>query len=365
MTIRPRKSLLNPELTRPSALDSLPRNPAMIWLDKNENLDSEMIELANSIQKEIPSSTLATYPESGECYRKLGEWCGVDPECLLLTPGSDGAIRLTFEVFVEPGDPVLYTNPTFAMYSVYCQMFDAKGVPIEYVRKNEEPYLDPEKLINAILEYSPKLLCLPNPDSPTGTVLEQDELLEILKICKKTGTVFLVDEAYHPFYEKTVISWTDEFPNLVVARTFAKAWALAGLRIGYAVAHKETIALLHKMRPMYEVSSIAVEVVSRMLEHNNVMQKSVSRVNKNKEEFGLVMKQLGYRVLKTEGNFIHVDFGEDADRIHDYLSNKVYYRKSFNQLCLEGYTRFSIGSEDIMQELVSLITKAVKGGIYE
>src|SRR5690242_11527879 len=106
MNVRARKSLLNPALQRPSALSSTPRKPEQLWLDKNENLDPQLLELSQAILASIPREVLATYPEAGELYRKLSRWVGVSPESLLLTPGSDGAIRLAFEAFVETGEPV-------------------------------------------------------------------------------------------------------------------------------------------------------------------------------------------------------------------------------------------------------------------
>jgi histidinol-phosphate aminotransferase len=360
MTIRPKSALLDPALIRPSALDSVPRIPGLIWLDKNENLDPELTRLANDLLVELPEMVLSTYPEAGECYRKLADWAGVSPHSLLLTPGSDGAIRLVFEAFVNPGDQVVFTDPTFAMYSVYCQMFGAKQIPIEYTRENDEPYLDPEKILGALNEHQPKLLCLPNPDSPTGTVLEPKILQKILSTCEKTGTVFLVDEAYHPFYKNSVISWTEKSENLIVARTFAKAWGLAGLRIGYAAANPETASLIHKLRPMYEVSTLAVEMISRMLDYKGEMESSVVRMQSAKVQFSDEMKSQGFKVLSTHGNFIHVAFSEHEECIHDFLKDKVYYRKSFHQTCLQGYTRFSIGSQDVMSEVAEFIKSAVK-----
>ena len=134
MTIRPRRSLSNSELQRPSALDSIPRDPARLWLDKNENLDPELMALSHSVLSSIPREALATYPEAGNLYRKLAPWVGVSADSLLLTPGSDGAIRLAFEAFVEHGDAVVHTTPTFAMYPVYSQMFGAQVTQINYAR---------------------------------------------------------------------------------------------------------------------------------------------------------------------------------------------------------------------------------------
>ncbi len=360
MSIRPRRSLLNPELRRPSALNSVPRRSDRLWLDKNENLDPQLMALSREIVLGIPPVTFATYPEAGEIYRKLGHWVGLSPEYLLLTPGSDGAIRLVFEAFVEHGDAVIHTVPTFAMYSVYSQMFGADVCAIEYERTDAGPRLDPMAIIKALRKHKPKLLCLPNPDSPTGTILAPDVLREILTECEAVGAVMLLDEAYHPFYEPSAVSRTETSRNLIVARTFAKAWGAAGLRIGYAVAHPETIALMHKMRPMYEVSTFAVEFMSRMLEKTSEMAQAVGRINEGKAYFVGEMRSLGFKVLPSEGNFVHVAFGEKGQSIRAALSNRVLYRSGFDHPCLAGYSRFTVAPRAIMAEVVNLIKPVVE-----
>ena len=361
MSIRPRQSLLNPALQRPSALNSKPRDSDRLWLDKNENLDETLESVLHGVLLELPSLALNTYPEAGETYRKLGKWLGVSAENLLLTPGSDGAIRLVFEAFVEQGDAVIHTSPTFAMYPVYSQMFGADVHPLEYVKTGTGPYLDPQGILDALREYKPKLLCLPNPDSPTGTTLAPEILREILTACESTGTLLLLDEAYHPFYEWTAVPWTETSRNLVVARTFAKAWGAAGLRIGYAVAHPETIALLHKMRPMYEVSTVAVEFMSRMLDKSNEMMQSVARVNQGKRYFQEEMQSLDFDVLPTAGNFLHVAFGVQGSAIHAALASKVYYRAAFDCPSLAGYSRFSVAPKPIMENVANMIKQIVSG----
>jgi histidinol-phosphate aminotransferase len=359
MTIRPRKSLLNPALQRPSALQSTPRSGNLLWLDKNENLDPELVALTREVLASIPQSALGTYPEAGELYRKLGRWVGVSPESLLLTPGSDGVIRLVFEAFVEPGDFVVHTSPTFAMYPVYSQMFGADVHEVHYERSPAGPYLSVSKIVEIVRRTKPKLLCLPNPDSPTGTILAPDALRGLLTECESAGTVMLVDEAYHPFYSWSVVPWIAASPNLIVARTFAKAWAAAGMRIGYAVAQPSTIELLHKMRPMYEVSTLAVEFMSRMMEHASVVAKAVDRINEGKAYFAAQMRSLGFAVLPTEGNFTHVEFGESGPAVHAALAGRVLYRASFAPAALEGYSRFTVAPSVIMARVVDLIKLAV------
>jgi histidinol-phosphate aminotransferase len=360
MSIRPRQSLLNPALQRPSALQSVPRSCDQIWLDKNENLDPAMTKLAQQVLAEIPPIALASYPEAGDLYRKLAHWTGVTPDSLLLTPGSDGAIRLVYEAFVEHGDSVVHTDPTFAMYSVYSQMFGARALTVEYQPHADGPRLDVEHMSRLVRDERPKLLCLPNPDSPTGTVVSPGGLQALLADCESAGTLFLVDEAYHPFHEDSVVAWTAQSRNLIVARTFAKAWGVAGLRIGYAVAHPDTIGLLHKMRPMYETSTLAIEFMTRMLDHVDAMQASVKRTLGGKAFFAHSMRDLGFRVLPTSGNFLHVAFGGQAPAVHAALKGKVLYRANFEQACLAGFSRFSMAPQEVLEPVVKIIQQAVK-----
>jgi histidinol-phosphate aminotransferase len=358
MTIRPRRSLLNPKLQRPSALSSVPRHTGRLWLDKNENLDPKLMAVTEDVLRQMKAVSLATYPEAGEVYRKLARWVDVEPEQLILTPGSDGAIRLVFEAFIEHGDGVIHTVPTFAMYPVYSQMFGANILPIDYTSKDGKPFLNSDSIIQAILTHKPKLMCLANPDSPTGTTLDSNVLKEVLSACESVGTVFLIDEAYHPFYEWSAVPWTKISKNLIVARTFAKAWGAAGLRIGYAVGHPETISLLHKLRPMYEVNTFAVDFMAKMLDRKDDMLKSVARVLEGKDYFIEKMQSLGFETIATSGNFLYVSFGEQGKQIHPAIADKVYYREAFDHPSLVGYTRFSVAPKSIMIKVYELI-KAV------
>lgn len=360
MNIRPKKALLEQTLQRPSALASQPRNEHAIWLDKNENIDPELLKLSSQILHSISSNVLNSYPEAKELYLKLSDWVGVDPENILVTPGSDGVIKTVFDAFVGDGDCVIYPEPTFAMYEIYCKMFGAEQFQLEYLLgEKNEPYLDTDIIVRTLRSKKPKLFCLPNPDSPTGVVIQPSILKELLIECENCGTIMLIDEAYHPFYDWTAVDWTKNYKNLVVARTFSKAWGLAGLRIGYAVSHKETISILHKLRPMYEGSSIAIEFMARMLDHSKEMEKSVKRILEGKQFFKIEMKRLGFNVSNSEGNFIHVNFGADSERIHKKLTGKVLYRSAFNHTSLCGYSRFTVGPIVVMEKVVSLIRKAM------
>ena len=353
--IRPKTALEGSKIFRPDTFSSIPRDPKAIWLDKNENLDPEYSLITKKVYDSIDPLTISTYPEASLAYEKLSSWLGVSPENLIFTPGSDGAIRMTFECFVEKNDPVIYTNPTFAMYSVYSKIYECLPIELDYIRGDSGPFLDIEMILHAIEQNKPKIFCLPNPDSPTGTTIQEEDLLRILTKCESAGTIFLLDEAYHPYYDWSGIHLIGESENLIIARTFSKAWGSAGIRVGYAVGHPSTISVLHKIRSMYEVSSLAVAYVSKLIDYKKEMLNSVLKLEEGKEFFRNELKNLGYSSLPTEGNFIHIDFGKDATKIHETLRHKVLYREHFDHPSLKGYSRFTVAPLSVMKKVIELI----------
>jgi histidinol-phosphate aminotransferase len=359
----PRTPLADPGLWRPDWLQNTPRDPGLLWLDKNENRDPQQLALVSRVMASLDPESFSTYPDSAALYRKLAGWVGVDPHCLLLTPGSDGAIRLCFETFVAEGDAVVITEPTFAMYPVYSKMFGAKVTALQYRASNEGPILPAADIVSAIARVKPKMACLPNPDSPTGTTFGEKDLRAIIEAAGAAGAAMLIDEAYYPFCAETVVPWIREYPHLIVARTLAKAWGMAGLRIGYAVASPEVATLLHKMRPMYECSTVAMAAMDAMLDHVAETDASVARLEAGKAYFLQAMTGLGFHVLNGKGNFLHVAFGPQAGLVHEALKDICYYRKDFNEPCLKGFSRFSSTTVEQFKPVVEAIQAAVKWSV--
>jgi histidinol-phosphate aminotransferase len=351
-------ALTSSALTRPDWTTGAYRDKSALWLDKNENLDPQFLEFTKGILHSLDPLALCTYPECAPLYKKISQKFGISDRRLLLTAGSDGAIRMVFEAFIDPGDLVLHTAPTFAMYSVYSKMYGAKELSWEYAASAAGPDLRFEDFLNYISEQKPKLVCLPNPDSPTGTVLTAEQMSRLIKHTRELNCLLLVDEAYFPFYSETVIHL--ESPNLLVARTFAKAWGLAGLRIGFLAASTELMPFLHKVRPMYEVNTLAVMMMEKMLDCESEMKASVERLQKGKNYFLNEMERLGYKTLRGHGNFSHVAFGSDQKEIVSELSKTVLFRPDFNEACLKGYSRFSSTTVELFQNVVEQISH-VKG----
>jgi len=357
----PLLAIADPALVRPDWVVPAARDPAKLWLDKNENTDPAMHDLVRSVAASLPVDAVFTYPELAPVYAALAGHTGLDARHLILTPGSDGAIRAVFETFISPGDRVLHTVPTFAMYAVYCRIYGADAVGLNYRPSNRGPQLSADDVVSAIAAHGPKLVCLPNPDSPTGTVFDQAEMRTIIEAAGRAGALILVDEAYYPFHDETVLPWVRDYPHLVVCRSTGKAWGMAGLRIGYAAAHADVAWLLHKARPMYEVGAFSAMVFQRMLDHGEDMRASVARLDAGKAAFLDAMNALGLVTLTGKGNFMHVAFGAYAEAVHAALADLVLYRRDFAEPCLKGYSRFSATTPEAFQPVIDRITAVVKG----
>jgi histidinol-phosphate aminotransferase len=356
---QPRAAIANSSLSRPDWTVMARDTSQVIALDKNETADPIFQEQLAKILSKVPVRAITEYPECAPYYHLLAKHLDVSPRNLLFTPGSDGAIRFVFEAYTSPGDTVLMTAPSFAMYDVYSRMVGVKAVKLKYEVADLGPSLSAKAICNAVEEYRPKLLCLPNPDSPTGTIFFHEELESIIDSAAIVGTVILIDEAYFPFSDVTALGLINDYPNLVVTRTFAKAWGLAGLRIGYAAAHPDMAATLHKVRPMYEVNGFALAAMEKLLAHEEWVMASVKRINDGKEYFINRMNSRGLQTMDCAGNFLHVNFGNQRTAVHAALDGKVLFKPDFIEPCLKGFSRFSSAPENVLAIVADIIEGAL------
>ena len=351
---------LSASLTRPDWTKDLTRSESKLWLNKNENPDPILNAKIKSLISEVKNFSINTYPETAKIYLKLAAMDNLAPSNFLLTHGSDGAIRAVFDVFIGPGDVVLHTNPTFAMYDVYSKMYGAREVSFDYQYTDNGPQFDVERFFDFIKTQKPKLVCLPNPDSPTGTILSENKMHELLQLTKELGSLLLIDEAYFPFYKTTVIKEINEFPNLLVCRSFSKAWGAAGFRVGYLAGHAGLIDLLHKSRPMYELSTFSSELINLLLDCQSDVLASVERLEEGRLYFTKELEIMGFVVTKSYGNFLHVNFGSSENKIADALKDIVLYRTEFsNASCLKGFSRFSLATKEQFEGIVQKIKSAI------
>ena len=341
------------DINRPNWLFNEKRDIKKLWLDKNENTDKDLAKFIKKKLSSLKSHYINSYPNLAKLYIQLSKFLKINPKNILLTNGSDGGIKAVYETFVNPNDLVLRTEPTFAMYSIYNKIYKTKEVLIKYDRQLN---LDINFLIKKIKFKKPKLICLPNPDSPTGQVIDEQSLIYILKIAEKNKTLVLIDEAYFEYYKKSFIHKINKYKNLIIARTSGKAYGLSGARIGYLVANEEIIKKLHQTKPMYEVNYIGAELFYLLLKNknNNFVKKIVNQHMLAKEYFTRTLEKMNYIVTKTYSNFILVDFGFDTESILSRLK-KVCYIRYFTEGVLKGKVRFSLTNTKNFKKILKFI----------
>lgn len=313
-------------------------------LDKNENIIGFPREFIDILRKQLNSEFLTTYPDIDPFYEKVANWVGCGRDNIYITAGSDAAIKAVFEVFVEPQDKVAVLSPSYAMFYVYARMFQSNPVEIYY---REGLVISASEIIKTIENFKPKLLCLANPNSPTGTVLPQKDIYDIIMACSKQNCIVLLDEAYYLFYPHSAIDLIRDFPQLIIIRTFSKAFGLASSRLGFACAHKDMIVCLKKVRPMYETNAFAIKFAELILANYNLIEEYLKEVSKAKEYLENQLDAQGIHYFKSYTNFILLDLGSSGKCVQlteALFQKKILVKTGFKAKPLKNCIRITIGS---------------------
>lgn len=332
--------------------DCMDRVGSVVRLDKNERttpfLKKHFKEMLNSISAE----EITAYPELEPFYTKLAKWLKVSRDQVLVTCGSDTGIRAVYEVYVDKGDEVLIFPPTYAMYSVYCDMFG--GVKREVFYRDDLSLSMDEAL--SVINQKIKLIVIANPNH-TGTPLPPEDILRILKVAKENESLVLVDEAYYHFYKLTALPYIEEFQNLIVVRTFSKAFGIAGLRIGYLVSNKDIISQLYKVKLTHEITSVSAKMGEYLISHLEIMEDYVSDVNKGKEYLSEEFAKLGITSPKSHTNFLFAKLPRQVNA--EFMVKLLRERRfsisgPFSTVPLKGFIRITVGPVKQMQDFMSV-----------
>jgi histidinol-phosphate aminotransferase len=242
------------------------------------------------------------------------------------------------------------------MVDVYAKLFGANQVKINFNKKLE---LDINKLIGKI-DYKTKLIIIANPNSPTGTVIKNKQIVNILKKAKQFNCYVLIDEAYYGFYNFTVLSYLKKFSNLIISRTFSKAYGLAGCRVGFIIANKDIARRLYKFRPMYEISSFSVLIVKEILNNKSILKKYIQETIRGKKYLVKNLDRHGFSYHDSYTNFLLVDFRTKSlkDKVKNYLKRKNTLVKGESNIpgC-ENFLKFSLGPVKYMKLIINTLVK--------
>ena len=307
-------------------------------MDFNENPIGCSPAVRRALAK-LTSATISAYPEQETVRRKLARHFGVDASELLLTNGTDEALSLVVNTFVEPRDRVLLVEPTYAMYRFYSELAGARIIAPRYDAQMQFPWND----VLAELRKTPRAFFLPNPNSPIGCILSHEELRRLLKAAPRT--IIVVDEAYFEFSGLTVIPWIGRYANLIVTRTFSKTAGLAGLRLGCIFVRRELAAVMRKAQSPYPVNAAALAAAEAAIKDRAFIQRTVREVTQGKKELANGLVRLGIKQFPSAGNFVLVYLGARAKEIVAALARKgILVRDRSNDFGGEGYVRITLGT---------------------
>ncbi len=292
------------------------------------------------------------YPvlNSTNLIERLARHWDVEGDRLLITNGSDQALDTICATYLNPDDPVLVPSPTYTHFLVFAQTRGARIVPF-YGADPFQPAFD--ALLEAATRVRPKLLYLVNPNNPTGVMYTPDEVAALLAAVPET--LVIVDEAYSEFAGSTCIGLLHTYSNLVVTRTFSKAYGIAGLRIGYALAHPEVVRDMRRVFNPKSVNVLAQIGAMAALDDQAWLRWYLDEVAASKRALREWFEARGIVLHLTPANYYMAKFDRAPWVAQTLAEHGVYVRDRSGQRNLDGYLRFTIGTLEQTRQVTDIL----------
>ena len=343
-TVQPRAAILAmPEYHPPLA------GRDALRLDFNENTFAPSSRVLAKLQS-LTAEGLTVYPEREPVERIAASHFGLQRNQVLLTNGVDEAIHLLACAFLDEGDEALICTPTFFMYDVSVGMMTSQ---LKRVQSDDSLSFPFERFLAAITPKT-KLIMIASPNNPTGATVSREQLLTIAAAAPQA--VLMVDEAYFHFHGETTLGDVGSVPNLIVARTFSKAYGLANLRIGMLAGDARLISFVRKVCSPYNVNGIALAVLPEALADDEYLNWYIAQVHAGRERVFAALKELGVRTWPSAANFVLMDIGpRHKELVESMRARGVLLRDRSSDPGCEGYVRFTIGvAEHVTRGIAAL-----------
>jgi histidinol-phosphate aminotransferase len=306
------------------------------------------------ISEALANASFERYPDSeaSELKQLLAKKLGISPENLIIGSGSTELIRLTTAAYLEPDDSVIIPQPTYSEYETACQLADAHILKQPII---EEPdfQLDTAEMMSLLQKHRPKALFLCNPNNPTGQYMSKEVVMQIMSSDGKGLTI--LDEAYIAFTEN---AWASvdlvNRGNLVILRSMTKDYALAGLRLGYAIAAEPIISILKRVRPPWNVNAVAQKAGIVALNADSYLKGCYNKIRKAKNFLLKELERLGLSPLPSQTNFFLVRVG-NATAFRQALLKKGVLVRDCTSFGLPQYIRLAPRSLSECQKLIEAI----------
>ena len=302
----------------------------------------------------LTAAEVSLYPQREIGEQRVADYLGVTPEQVLLTNGMDEALSLLFTAYLAPGDELLFADPTFVMYPI---LGSALGAEIVRLQSGEGLALPVADFLAKISSRT-RVIVIANPNNPSGLAVSRNELLKIVEAAADAAV--LIDEAYFDFHGETLIPELPLHPNLFVARTFSKAYGLAGMRLGVVTGAAEQIDSLRSLSLPFNVNSIALACLGEALADQGFVREHVANIRSGRERLEQLFCELGLRFWPSQTNFVLVRVGEPVKPFVEAMQRRGFQVRdsSANQGCA-GCVRITVGTPSQMDEVLPAIRVSI------
>lgn len=333
----------------------------VIKLASNENPLGPSNAVLDAIAQ--ASKEITRYPDGNgfNLKRALAEKYQLAAEQITLGNGSNDVLELVARAFATTNDEVIYSEHAFAVYPIVTKAIGATAV----VTPAKHYGHDLQAMLKAISPRT-KIIFIANPNNPTGTWIEPEVIQTFLeKVPEKV--IVVLDEAYIEYLENSIntVSWLQDFHNLVITRTFSKAYGLAGLRVGYALSHPEVADLLNRVRQPFNVNTLAQVAAIAALDDENHLQQSRKLNTAGMEQLINGFEKMGLSYIPSKGNFITVNVHSNTVEVNEELLQEGIIVRPVANYGLPQYLRVSIGLEAENQRLLTALSRILGRALHD
>jgi histidinol-phosphate aminotransferase len=314
-------------------------------LGPNPTTSKAILECADMDLDQYPS----TYSDG--LRDELAKLYGLTRDNFVVGNGSDEMLDILFKTFMEPGETVITTYPAYSLHGFFVKINGGKVVQID---------LDDDFQLNVegINSAKGKMVIICTPNNPTSNVFHQEDVRAIIESCDRP---VIVDEAYGEFAGESFMPLVDRYENLIVTRTFSKAYGLAGMRIGYMASNLDMANVMQTVKIPYSLNRMSEHVAVSALKDQSYVRQSVETVKRERKHLADGLARLGFHVFPSEANFILFRSPKDSAQLVSRLAEKQVLIRDFGkQRRLENCVRTTIGTREMNDELLSKLTEVVR-----
>ncbi|MDO5405732.1 MAG: histidinol-phosphate transaminase [Eubacteriales bacterium] len=332
-----------------------PKGDHLIKLNTNENPYPPAPGVARALQ-ELDYDRFRKYPDPAvtDLVHTLADYYGAGDDQVFVGVGSDDVIAMAFLTFFNSGKPILFPDVSYSFYKVWADLF---RIPYETPMLDDEFHIRPE-------DYARENggVIFPNPNAPTGCLLPLEAVENIIQ--HNQDVVVVVDEAYIDFGGTSALKLTEKYENLLVVQTFSKSRSMAGMRIGYAIGHRDLIRAMNDVK--YSYNSYTMNLPSIVLgveavKDDGYFRETLDKIVKTRERAKVRLRELGFTFPDSMANFIFASHERvPAEKIFQALKEQQIYVRYFRQPRLDNYLRITIGTDEEMEELFAFLEQFLK-----